>query len=588
MNDATARENERLGVLHALELLDTASCEDFDQITRLAAFCFDVPTVLISLVDRDRQQFLSRFGFSPAQTSLDLSICAHAIKQTSLLEVSDLTRDPRFFDHPVVVQAPYLQFYAGAPLVTHSGHVLGTICLIDYRPRSLTDIEREQLKALANMVMNQIALRQSVGRRSAVSGLSNRHQFVSHIKSLPALFEGEYRLLVLIDVFDTSGTLEMAQALGMAPIESLVRTVSRRLQTYLKGQAELYHIAITQLAFVMPSDVDFDHEPFMQALMGFLTQALHAEGMPIRPALHAGLVRQQLRERDMDDALRKMIASVNNSLLDNRPWTYYDAERDATFRRGYRLASDIQRALDADEFYLKYQPRVDLENYAVVSVEALIRWKHPELGEIMPGEFIPIVERTTMMQAVTLWVVNAAFAQMGRWKASCPGLRISINLSARDFDNERLLPAILAACERHAVAPGQLEVEVTEGEWLRNGRTVMQQLLDIRAAGIDVAIDDFGAGYSNFAYLKQIPANVIKLDQSLILDLPDNRRHQTIARAILDLARNLGYRTVAEGVESRETLALLQQWGCDQAQGYFISRPVDAADIAGFVDRFGT
>ncbi|WP_420226577.1 EAL domain-containing protein [Pigmentiphaga litoralis] len=583
MRDDVEKEQARLNVLHALDLLDVVHDENFDQITRLASFCFDMPVVLISLVDRDRQQFLSRVGTDLTGTPRDVSICAHAIRQRGLFEVADLTTDTRFSSNPLVVDSPGIQFYAGAPLVTESGHAIGTLCLIDFRPRSLTPTERTHLLALAQMVMTQVALRQVVGHRDAVSGLPNRQQFVRHLQALPALYPGEDRLLVLIEVMDLARAIDMGQALSIKAVETLIYEVGVNVSNHLAGIATLYHVGTSRYAFVMADDGATDQHAFLTELIAVASRTLIIESVPLRPDAHLGLVELRLEEGGVGDALRQAMSAVTASLKENRPWTWYDADRDARFRRNFRLAVDMPQALAEHQLYLVYQPRVDLTLGRVTAVEALLRWTHPDLGEIGPAEFIPVVERTALMQPLTLWVVDAALAQLSRWSSACPDLRVSVNLSARDFDGDALPQALRDACARHGIAPDRLEVEVTEGEWLYRSASVARQLADMVADGVNLAIDDFGTGYSNFGYLSDIPARIIKLDQSLVRHLPDTLRDQRITRAILDLARDLGYRTVAEGVEDARTLRLLQDWRCDEAQGYYLSRPIPASDVDAFV-----
>ncbi|SDV49054.1 putative bifunctional diguanylate cyclase/phosphodiesterase [Chitinasiproducens palmae] len=586
MIDAAAHERERLDALHALRLLDTHASEEFDRLTRLTAFCFQMPTALISLVDADRQQFISRCGFDVSETPRAHSVCSHAIQSPGVLIVEDLLADPRFATNPLVTAPNGLRFYAGAPLITDSGHAIGSLCVIDYVPRTMTREQAEQLSALARLVMSQIALRQSVGRRDALSGLPNRQQFMADLEVLPRFYAGERRTLVLLDALRIDSVYDMARALGMDPVDSLIRQTGLRLRRLLGEDAPLYHVGVARFAFLTTLPDPHTRSALLERIGTELGQPVNAAGIPIRPAVHAGLVEVSMEVDAMTDALRQAMNALSEAIEADRPWVAYDADTDAVFRRSYSLASGVQRALASDEFHLLYQPRVDLETGRIVSVEALLRWKHPLLGNVSPAEFIPIIERTALMPSVSQWVFEQGMRQLAEWRDLCPSLRMSFNLSPRDFEGGDLPQVLADARARHGLRAADVELEVTEGEWIIRNPSVVAQLATLRTAGCDVAIDDFGSGYSNFAYLKEIPANVIKLDRSLVHDVRANPRSRTIAESIVELARKLGYRTVAEGIEDTEVLRDLRDWQCDEVQGYCIARPLPPEAITELVLRF--
>ncbi|MGI4985599.1 MAG: EAL domain-containing protein [Janthinobacterium lividum] len=575
-----------------------AASENFDQITRLAAFCFNVPSALILMVDLDQCWFCSSLGIAPENAAAAEALCRDTMRHGGLIEIPDLnapthgtatgaeeTAGAAHARLPPGMDAHRFGFYAGIALVDDNGRTVGALSIFDARPRVLRAADREQLTALGRLAMTEIALRQSDGRRDVMTGLPNERQLVADLREAATLARGEYRLLVFVDTFDVASARALTQSLGSGPIDALMVEMAERLKGHLEGLSDVYRVDETRFGFVRACRETDDPEPFIAELSHFIGRTALAAGIPIRPAIRAGLVKLRLREEGVAEAIRQAVAAVDASVESNRTWTAYDAEKDAVSQRSYTLATGLERALANNEFYLVYQPRLNMRTGRIASVEALVRWKHSVLGTLFPGEFIPIVERTALMQALTHWVANASLAQLAIWQVAFPGLHLSINLSSRDFETGELTTALTQACERHRIAPGMLEVEVKEGEWVR-GNAVFEQLTAIRAAGIVVAIDDFGAGLSNSVVLRDIPADVLKIDPSLILDLAENDRHQTIVRAILDVGRELGYRTVAEGVESEATLALLREWQCEEAQGYFIARPVGANAVGELLQRF--
>ncbi len=580
---AESDESERLETLHSLGLLDTAKSEDFDQITRLTAFCLKTPIALISLVDRDRQQFLSEVGLGLRETTRESAICAHAIEHEGIFEVANLAEDARFRDNPLVSHTPFLRFYAGTPLRTGSGHAIGALCVLGPVPRTLTLEERHQLEALGRLVMDRISLRQSLGRKDAVSGLPNRHQLMSDLESLSAIAHGENKVFVLLEVMGLSQAHEIAQAAGVGVIDSLIHNAAHRTLSLLPKGVTLYHVGVTRFGFSLEPDGALE---IVQQLIRAVREPIMAEGVLMQLRARAGLVAYALGVLPAGDLLRQAMTAMNVALKKDMVWAQYDAHEDAKLQRRYRLVQDIENAIANEEFHLVFQPRIDVVSKKTCSVEALIRWRHPSLGSISPAEFIPIVEKTALMQSLTFWVIKTSLNYLSEWRKQRLDITVSINLSARDFDNGTLVAQIERECAAHAIDASCLEFEVTEGEWLRGAEWICDQLRHIRQLGASVAIDDFGTGYSNFAYMNQIPATTLKIDQSLITTIEQNERHRIMVAAILKLARQLGYRTVAEGVETHKTYCLISNWGCDELQGYLFSRPLDPALIPGFVSGF--
>lgn len=571
MPDKALAEEQRLAALYALELLDTARSECFDRICRLAAEYFKVPTALITLVDRDRQWFKSRIGFDLQQTPIEQSFCAYTIKSDDVFEVENARQDVRFHANPLVTDDPNIGFYAGAPLITSTGHAIGSLCVIDKQPHCLNAMERQQLRDLASLVMEHIEQRQRLTRRDPVSRLPNREQFQNDLYDLADQHPGEQRVLVLLDAVDKTLAHELTLAMGMAPFDTIVRFLAQQLLTYLGRHVRVYHVSVKRFGFLLP--VAPGVERFLEGLVRRLRRQPPGLELPMVPGVCAGVVAFSTDRDAVPDVLRKAMFALELATLNRSTWAPYDVVRDQAYRRAFNLASDIGEALSSGQIYLMFQPRFALPDGAQVSAEALIRWDHPWLGPISPAEFIPVMERNALIHQVTHWVINAVLHKLGSWNP-CDVRRLSINLSPQDFEDQDIADVLKTACQRHGIDPSRLEVEITEGAWLRSNPRVLEQLSKIRALGMDVAIDDFGSGYSNFAYLHQIPANVVKLDKSMITDLESSTQHQKITRSVIALARELGYRTVAEGIESFQCLRILRGFGCDEAQGYFLARPL--------------
>ena len=238
---------------------------------------------------------------------------------------------------------------------------------------------------------------------------------------------------------------------------------------------------------------------------------------------------------------------------------------------------DLQGALERDEFDLYYQPMYDIETRAIHGVEALMRWRHPEHGLVMPDRFIPIAEECGMIEELGAWVLDRAIAQVREWSdAGIPAIRVSVNVSARQFENDALPKLVATLLARYNVAASCLELEITESAIMRDVAAAVKLLRALREIGVRVSIDDFGTGYTSLGFLKRFPVDVLKIDRSFVADVADGAFDGAVIRAVTTLARGLGVRTVAEGVEVPEQFERLRALDCDVVQGFLFAQPLPA------------
>jgi EAL domain-containing protein (putative c-di-GMP-specific phosphodiesterase class I) len=264
----------------------------------------------------------------------------------------------------------------------------------------------------------------------------------------------------------------------------------------------------------------------------------------------------------------------------NRLVVYADGMAEAAARRA-GLAHDLADAAAGGQLAVHYQPTVRLSDGRTTGFEALVRWNHPERGLIPPVEFIPLAEETGAITGIGRWVLLEALRQGAAWSAeSGAPLRMAVNLSPRQFQDGDVVPDVVAALEATGFPASQLTLEVTEGVLVRDVDAVVAQLEALRALGIRIAIDDFGTGFSGLSYLRHLPADIIKIDRSFVMDLPTGRSATTLITSIVELARTLGLDVVAEGVETEEQRGALSDLDCGQAQGYLFARP-EPADRCG-------
>ena len=256
----------------------------------------------------------------------------------------------------------------------------------------------------------------------------------------------------------------------------------------------------------------------------------------------------------------------------------------------HRLTLEIalRRALERGEFVLHYQPKVTPTTGAIVGVEGLVRWAHPERGIVPPGEFIPVLEETGMILPLGAWVIEEAARQGRVWQARYPGhppLSICVNLSARQFRHPDLFAQVAQTLRDSGLAPGSFALELTESLLMETGAATLATLHELKGLGIQLAIDDFGTGYSSLRYLQHFPVHALKIDRSFVADVGSDRHVHGIVRAIVALAHTLELEVVAEGVETAAQLAQVRALGCDLVQGYYFARPQSAAALTTLLDR---
>ncbi|MDP3854187.1 bifunctional diguanylate cyclase/phosphodiesterase [Phenylobacterium sp.] len=264
----------------------------------------------------------------------------------------------------------------------------------------------------------------------------------------------------------------------------------------------------------------------------------------------------------------------------NGKLAFFSAQSSDTAKERFSLEQDLRYAIAREQFALHFQPVVNLETGRVVGAEALLRWKHPDLGMVSPAEFIPILEQSGLIDEVGLWVLNAACREARAWQdLGLNGLKMAVNLSARQFADPSLNTTIVRTLERHRLSPSALEVELTETAAMEDAARTRRLVEELRALGVSVAIDDFGAGYSSLSYLKNLPFSKLKIDREFVTKIDERRDSQAICRALVELSRGLDIQVLAEGAETREEVETLRSLGCFLIQGFYFARPMSGEDF---------
>jgi diguanylate cyclase (GGDEF)-like protein len=290
---------------------------------------------------------------------------------------------------------------------------------------------------------------------------------------------------------------------------------------------------------------------------------------------------------DLDGLIREAeMALARAKDLGGNTFEFFNDALNAAALRRIELESGLRVALERDEYVLHYQPKADLRTGAVTGVEALLRWHRPGTGLVMPDNFVPALEANGLIVPVGAWVIEQACAQIAEWdRLGLPPLSIAVNISARQFRQPDLAQRIAAVLERTGIAAGRLELELTEGLLMEDNELSRRVLDALGLMGVGVAIDDFGTGHSSLAYLKRFRVSTLKIDRSFVRDVPSSADDCAIAMAVVALARSMKLAVVAEGVESVEQMNFLRTLGCDEIQGYLLSRPLPADQLRDWLRR---
>jgi EAL domain-containing protein (putative c-di-GMP-specific phosphodiesterase class I) len=289
------------------------------------------------------------------------------------------------------------------------------------------------------------------------------------------------------------------------------------------------------------------------------------------------------------DVLREATVAAELARRGGTTYAVYSADKDHHRTGAISLAAELHRAIEREELFLEYQPIVEIATRRVTGVEALVRWRHPARGLILPSDFIPLAERTGLIRPMTRWVLERAL-QDGRAALAARGVELSVNLSMRNLQDEDLAATVYGLLRGGNDDAPQLRLEVTESAVMADAHRAVSVLSRLREMGVRIAIDDFGTGYSSLAYLQRLPVDTLKIDRSFVRDVTRDPARRAIIKAVIEMGRALNLHTVAEGVEDVDTWALLATLGAGSAQGYLVARPMGIADLREWLAsaRWGT
>jgi diguanylate cyclase (GGDEF)-like protein/PAS domain S-box-containing protein len=417
---------------------------------------------------------------------------------------------------------------------------------------------------------------QFMAHYDALTGLPNRvmlHDRLSHDISHAARNHKHVALLFLdLDRFKI-----INDSLGHNIGDLLLQSVGERLKECLRSGDTVARLGGDEFVVILPGLQDTDYAATVarkileclatpHAVGGHELNTTASIGISVYP--HDGSDRETLI-KNADVAMYKSKEAGRNNYL------FFTEEMNARAEERLSMENSLRHALEREEFVLYFQPQMNSATGRIIGAEALIRWRHPSLGLVMPGTFIPIAEESGLIVAIGEWVLREACRQNRAWQmAGLPAVSVAVNLSAMQFRQKNLVEIVADTLRQTGLAPRYLELEITESSIIQNVETAINTMHELKAMGVLISIDDFGTGYSNLGYLKRFPIDKLKVDQSFVRDLTTSPDDATIVRLVINMAKSLQLKVIAEGVETREQLDFLSEHQCEEVQGYYFSRPV--------------
>lgn len=536
----------------------------------------------------------------------NLPVMIHAVdRRGRIVEASDFWLETLGYSRQEVIGRPFQQILRAA------GGAERPFSLEDFfRPEAIRDLPaqlRNRDGSELDILLSAIPARTLTGRAAhsliVATDLSARNQaereihqlaYYDTLTGLPnrALFNDRLRRAVAqaqregtqvgVLFLDLDQFKAINDTLGHSVGDLVLQTVAQRLQSCVRDEDTVARLGGDEFVIAL-SHLPSERSPALLAdrILALLAEPVNLGEREFFSHASIGIAIFPGDGHDADTLLRSADTAMYAAKEGGRnTYRYFSEDMNARAMEKLRMATDLRRAMDKDEFFLTYQPQLDLETGKVTGVEALLRWQHPEEGLIPPGRFIPVAEETGVILPLGEWVLRTACNQAMAWRATGrPPLRISVNVSGKQFRQPDFVETVERVLKETGFDPRWLELELTESVIMEDVQTAIMTLTDLKIRNINLAIDDFGTGYSSLIYLKHFPIDRIKIAQEFVRDIPSDPDDAAIVEAIIAMAHTLKLSVIAEGVEKQEQLQMLRWHRCSEMQGYYFARPMEVGDF---------
>jgi diguanylate cyclase (GGDEF)-like protein len=435
-------------------------------------------------------------------------------------------------------------------------------------------------QAVTGALQHQLAQAQSELRRHThvdpVTGLPNRFALAEAFSGLSSSGDQLTVLCLGLDRF-----VEVGAGMSASGVDALLTQFADRLRHKMGELGHACRLIGETFLLVLPGHNGKALDDMLEGFLHHIRQPFDIDGRQVVLTASMGTAQYPAHAESLDKLVGKAQAEMSRSRVrGGDTWSHYDPASSFSPQARLEMESALHGAVAAGELRLLYQPQVCLERGTVVGAEALVRWHHATLGMVSPAVFIPLAEENGAILDIGTWVLRTACVQAKAWMDAGLALKVGVNVSARQLRQQNLVGLVQRTLAETGLPAERLDLEVTESALVHDAQRVADMLAQLKTLGVSISIDDFGTGYSSLAYLQKLPFDKLKIDRSFITGLPDVGENAGIVRALLQMAEHLDMETIAEGVETAEELAFLQEAGCGQLQGYLFSKPLSNEDFA--------
>lgn len=416
----------------------------------------------------------------------------------------------------------------------------------------------------------------------ALTGLPNRTLLLERLQQELAQSRTKGRPVALM-LLDLDHFRQVNNTLGSENGDRVIQEVARRLSDAMGGADQVARLRGDEFALVLPGGDATLGRQVAARLLKALAQPVMVHRLPVEVGASIGIAVAPDHGEEGETLLRRVDLAMQAAKRAGESPVVYSSACDPYDPHRLVVLGELRRAIESEQLVLHYQPKMDLKDGKVLGAEALVRWRHPKQGLVPPDRFIALAEQGGLIKALTGWVLNRAVTECRAWEQQGRTLSVAVNLSARNLQDAQLADHIGELLASRGLPPERLELELTESAVMADPRRAAETLERLDQSGIALAIDDFGTGYASLAYLRKLPVSQLKIDKSFVMAMVSNDEDSAIVRSTSDLGHNLGLKVVAEGVEDKPTWDLLAEFGCDAAQGYYMARPMPAADLSAWL-----
>jgi len=478
------------------------------------------------------------------------------------------------------------------PLVFQD-QALGTLSLSYNRPDDIDRIDSETYVAIGRSVAlalinaRHVSVLEYQAMHDHLTGLPNRDYLHRECRRMLARAETDNVGLAMI-LFDIDRFKEINDTLGHDLGDNLLVQIADRVSSSLGDEETLFcRLGGDEFALVLSMTQGSDEAmTAANGLMQTLTLPFEVGEMSVGISASMGLSTYPEHASDCSGLLRCADVAMYQAKRTGSSVDVYDVALDQHSPERLAMIVELGSAIRENQLMLQYQPKVDLDSHRVIGFESLSRWHHPRLGRVEPVAFIPLAEVSDQIHQLLYWVIDTSLSQLKKWCESGMDVTVAINLSTRNLLDQDCPGNLESLIQKHDVDARRIELEITESALMHDTERTQQTLTQIARLGVSLSIDDYGTGYSSLAYLKRLPVSSLKIDRSFVSEMMQNQHDHVIVRSTINLAHSLGLKVIAEGVEDKKTMDELTELGCDFAQGFHISRPLDSGAVAQWWEKY--